>query len=125
MAFSPEETAVCRRLVAMALEEDLGSAGDITSQGVVAPDLEGTTFFVARAPGILAGLPAVALVTQAVDPRLRLQAQLPDGSQVAAGATVATLSGPMRGILAAERTALNFLQHLSGIATLTRRYVDA
>ncbi|HWY86992.1 MAG TPA: carboxylating nicotinate-nucleotide diphosphorylase [Gemmataceae bacterium] len=125
MPFSPEETVACRRLVALALEEDLGSAGDLTSQAVIPRDLKARTVFVARSPGVLAGLPAVALVLEAVDAELRLETHHEEGSRVAAGAAIATLSGPMRAILAAERTALNFLQHLSGIATLTRCYVDA
>ena len=125
MPFSNEETEACRRLIALALEEDLGCAGDITSQAVIPADLQAATVFVARAPGVLAGLPAVALVAEAVDPALRLKPLVADGSRLASGDAIATLSGPMRGILAAERTALNFLQHLSGIATLTRHYVDA
>jgi nicotinate-nucleotide pyrophosphorylase (carboxylating) len=125
MPFSPEETAACQRLVALALEEDLGAAGDLTSQAVIPPDLEACTRFVARASGVLAGLPAAALVTAALDPKLRLEFHQQDGNSLKEGDTIATLAGPMRAILAAERTALNFLQHLSGIATLTRRYVDA
>ena len=125
MDFSADETAACRRLIALALAEDLGDAGDITSQAVIPASLEASAVFVARAPGVLAGLPAVCLVAEAVDPALRLQALVDDGAQLVAGTAIANLSGPMRGILAAERTALNFLQHLSGIATLTRRYVDA
>jgi nicotinate-nucleotide pyrophosphorylase (carboxylating) len=124
MPFSPEETAACRRLIALAMEEDLGSAGDLTSQAVIPPELEARMVFVARSAGILAGLPAAALLIETVDSALRFAPLLNDGSSVAAGDAIATLSGPMRGILAAERTALNFLQHLSGIATLTRRYVD-
>ena len=125
MAFSAEETAACRRLIALALEEDLGVTGDITRQAVIPKDLQAHTVFVARAAGVLAGLPAALLVAEAVDPALKLQPLMADGSRVAAGAAIAALSGPMRGILAAERTALNFLQHLSGIATLTSRYVAA
>ncbi len=112
-------------MIALALEEDLGTQGDITSQTVIPANLQAATVFVARAPGILAGLPAAALVAEAIDPELRLESLVEDGSRLAAGDAIATLSGPMRGILAAERTALNFLQHLSGIATLTRQYVDA
>jgi nicotinate-nucleotide pyrophosphorylase (carboxylating) len=124
MGFSTEEALACRRLIALALEEDVG-AGDITSQAVIPADMQAKTLIVARAPGVLAGMPAALLVAEAVDPSLRLEPLLADGSRLESGDAVATLSGPMRGILAAERTALNFLQHLSGIATLTRRYVDA
>jgi nicotinate-nucleotide pyrophosphorylase (carboxylating) len=125
MPFNPEETAAARRLIALAFEEDLGSAGDITSQALIPQNLEARARIVARCPGILAGLPAVALVMEVVQPALRLEPAKEDGSRLAAGDLIATVSGPMRGILAAERTALNFLQHLSGIATLARRYVDA
>src|SRR4051794_23473697 len=118
MLFSPEETLSCRHLINMALAEDFGTAGDLTSQAVIPPDLIADTKFTARSPGILAGLEAAAFVVQAVDPALRLEQRVSDGSRVKAGDTLATLAGPMRGILAAERTALNFLQHLSGIATL-------
>jgi nicotinate-nucleotide pyrophosphorylase (carboxylating) len=125
MTFSPAETAACRRLVEMALEEDLGTAGDVTSQAVIPPDLQGEAAFVARAAGVLAGLPAAALVTAAVDPRLTLAPEIQDGSPVEPDDILAALRGPMRSILAAERTALNFLQRLSGVATLTRQYVQA
>jgi nicotinate-nucleotide pyrophosphorylase (carboxylating) len=125
MRFSPEETWSCRQLVAMALAEDLGSAGDLTSLAIIPPDLRAETRFTARAPGVVAGLEAAALVAEAVDSALRFEARVTDGARIRPGDTLALLSGPMRGILAAERTALNFLQHLSGIASLTRRYVDA
>lgn len=125
MSFGTEESEACRRLVTWALAEDLGAAGDLTSQAIIPADLAARTTLVARAPGVLAGLPAVALVAEAVDPQLHLEAHTADGTRVAAGDHLATLAGPMRSILAAERTALNFLQHLSGIATLTRRFVDA
>jgi nicotinate-nucleotide pyrophosphorylase (carboxylating) len=125
MPFSPEEAEACRRLVALALEEDFGAAGDLTSQAIIPPDLEARTRFVARSAGVLAGLPAAAQVIRAVDPKLRLEPLKEDAGRLEPGDAIAELAGPMRGILAAERTALNFLQHLSGIATLTRRYVDA
>jgi nicotinate-nucleotide pyrophosphorylase (carboxylating) len=123
--FTAAETAVCQRLVAWALEEDLGSVGDLTSQAVIPAELGGRAVFVTRSPGVLAGLPAVALVVATVDPGLALRPLLEDGARLEAGCQLAVLSGPMRALLAAERTALNFLQHLSGIATQTRRYVDA
>lgn len=125
MHFSAEEVAACRRLVQAALEEDLGTAGDLTSRATIPEELPGRAVFVARAPGVLAGLPAAALVVEAVDHRLVFQPELRDGAAVRRGDHIAVVRGPMRAILAAERTALNFLQHLSGIASLTRRYVDA
>jgi nicotinate-nucleotide pyrophosphorylase (carboxylating) len=123
--FTADETAVCRRLIDWALEEDVGTRDDLTSQAVLPSDLTGKAVFVARSPGVLAGLPAVTLVLEAVDPRLTLQTLKNDGDLLHANDQIAIVSGPMRSLLTAERIALNFLQHLSGIATLTRRYVDA
>jgi nicotinate-nucleotide pyrophosphorylase (carboxylating) len=123
--FSPVETEACQRLVTLALCEDLGSAGDITSQAIIPESLQARVVFVARSAGVLAGLPAAAMVIAAVNPRLAFEPLQADGATLQTGARIATVSGPMRSILAAERTALNFLQRLSGIATLTRRYVDA
>lgn len=122
--FSDTETAACRRLIELALAEDLGTDGDRTSLATIAPDQTATAAFVARTPGVVCGLPAAAMVCQAVDPALKFQDEVPDGARVDRGTTVATLSGPLPAILAAERTALNFLQHLSGIATLTQRFVE-
>jgi nicotinate-nucleotide pyrophosphorylase (carboxylating) len=127
--FTAAESASCRRLAALALEEDLGVAGgatgvpkDLTSLAVIPPDRRGQAAFVARSPGLVAGLPAAAIVFEgAAD----FQPLTPDGTAVQAGTRLAVVAGPMRAILAGERIALNFLQHLSGIATLTRRYVDA
>jgi nicotinate-nucleotide pyrophosphorylase (carboxylating) len=123
--FTPVETAACRRLVEWALEEDLGPMGDVTSQAVIPSQLEGRAVFVARAAGVLAGLPAVELVLAAVDERLRFQPLLEDGALLQPGQQCALVTGPMRSILTSERVALNFLQHLSGVATLTQRYVEA
>jgi nicotinate-nucleotide pyrophosphorylase (carboxylating) len=123
--FTFEEAAACRRLVEWALAEDLGKEGDLTSQAVIPIDLQGSAYLVARSPGVLAGLPAVEMVLTGVDGKLRLQSHHKDGNRLAAGDNIATILGPMRSLLEAERTALNFLQRLSGIATLTRRYVDA
>jgi nicotinate-nucleotide pyrophosphorylase (carboxylating) len=123
--FTPAETVACRRLLELALEEDLGAVGDLTSQAVIPEDLQGHAAFVARAAGVVAGLPAAAMVFATLDRRLAFEPRVADGAAVGVGMQLAAVRGPMRGILAGERTALNFLQHLSGIATLTRRYVDA
>jgi nicotinate-nucleotide pyrophosphorylase (carboxylating) len=129
--FSAAENAACKRLIALALDEDLGtdgesaSRGDVTSQAMIPPERAGQAVFVARAPGVLAGIHAVRLVLHAVDPHLRLEALKEDGERLAAEEPLALVAGSMRSILAAERCALNFVQHLSGIASLTRRYVDA
>src|SRR5438874_9412045 len=116
------EAAAARRLIDLALAEDFGSSGDVTSQVTIPIDSSGQASFIARKPGVVAGLPVVSLVCAAIDPSLRFAPAVVDGSTVAAGESFAALHGRMRSILAAERTALNFLQRLSGIATLTRRY---
>jgi nicotinate-nucleotide pyrophosphorylase (carboxylating) len=124
MSFTPSETIACRRLVELALQEDVGG-GDLTSLAVIPDELEGRAVFVARASGVLAGLSAGALVFATLDPRVQFEPLLRDGDAVQPGSRLARVAGPMRAILSGERTALNFLQHLSGIATQTRRYVDA
>src|SRR5262245_60709485 len=123
MSFTPAETAACRRLVELALEEDFGCAGDLTSRAVIPPKLNGRAAFIARASGVVAGLPAVDLMfSTANTPLLKFQPLMEDGSKVQIGDPLGTVTGLMEFILSVERTALNFLQHLSGIATLTRRY---
>jgi nicotinate-nucleotide pyrophosphorylase (carboxylating) len=107
------------------MQEDLDSIGDLTSEAVLPAGLQGKAVFAARSPGILAGLPAVELVLAAVDARLFLLPHMKDGTALASSTAIATVTGPMRGLLAAERTALNFVRRLSGVATKTRKYVDA
>jgi nicotinate-nucleotide pyrophosphorylase (carboxylating) len=123
-AFTAAETAACCQLVNLALAEDLDGAGDVTSQATIPADLQGRAAFVARADGVVAGLPAAALVLAAVDARLVFEGLVSDGTRVERGSRLASVAGPMRGILAAERTALNFLQRLSGVATQTARHVQ-
>ena len=122
--FSLDEAAACRRLVDLALAEDLGTAGDRTSAATIPAAATGRAAFVVRRGGVVAGLPAAAMVCAAVDPTLAFMPEVADGEQVGR-ARIATIAGPLRSILAAERTALNFLQRLSGVATLTRAYADA
>jgi nicotinate-nucleotide pyrophosphorylase (carboxylating) len=124
MTFTPNEHAACERLARLALEEDLGTVGDLTSAATIPAALTGQAAFVARSAGTIAGLPAVRLVCAMVEPRLVLQEVVKDGATVQAGTQLAILRGPMRALLAAERTALNFLQRLSGVATQTATYVD-
>lgn len=116
--------AVTQRLIALALEEDLPE-GDVTADATVPADATATARFVARSEGVVAGLDAVAAVLDAVDDGLAFKAYVKDGALVSAGDVVAEVSGAARGILAAERTALNLLTHLSGVATQTARYVAA
>jgi len=125
MSFNSAERAACLKLVELALDEDLGTRGDLTSQAIIPAELAGKAVFVSRAAGVVAGLPAVALVCLTLDGTLTLQALVADGMKVDRGCQLATLAGPMRSVLAAERTALNFLQRLSGVATLTSEFVSA
>jgi nicotinate-nucleotide pyrophosphorylase (carboxylating) len=114
------------RLVIGALEEDLGEDGaDITTGAVVDPELIGEAVIVARHPGVLSGANAAARVFELVSPPCNYHALVPEGTRLQAGEQVARITGPLSSILTAERTALNFLQRLSGIATATRRYADA
>ena len=118
------EPAVYRKLVQRALKEDLGT-GDITSEAVVETTSWAKGRILSKSTCILAGLEVVTEVFRQVDSRIRLTCQRSDGDSCVAGEVVVNLSGAARSILAGERTALNFLQRLSGIATLTRAFVDA
>jgi nicotinate-nucleotide pyrophosphorylase (carboxylating) len=124
MTFTPTEAIACRRLVELALEEDVGR-GDLTGQAIIPEPLPGQAAFVARTAGVVAGLQSAAMVFAILDPRIQFASLVTDSSAVQAGTRLATVKGAMRSVLTGERTALNFLQHLSGIATQTHRYVDA
>ena len=112
-------------LVRATLLEDLGRAGDITSDAIVPADQTTATALVARKPGVVAGLDFAVTAFRLIDPAIAVRIERGDGTRLTPGDTIATISGPARGILTAERTALNFLCHLSGIATATRGVVDA
>ena len=112
-------------LVRRALAEDLGRAGDLTSDAVVPSEARAEAVLVAREPGRLAGLPVALAAFRILDPSLALAPRAADGEDMAAGAVLATVRGAARSILSAERTALNFLGHLCGIATATRNLVAA
>jgi len=116
--------AAVREAVARALAEDLGPLGDLTS-ALLPPGATGRAAFVPRAGGVLAGRLAANEAFAQVDPALVVEWAADDGHEVVAGRPVGIVSGPLAALLTAERTALNFLSHLSGIASLTRRYVDA
>ncbi|HET6208798.1 MAG TPA: hypothetical protein VFD94_00370, partial [Jatrophihabitans sp.] len=114
------------RLVGQALAEDLADGPDVTSTATIPADQQGRAELVPRQPGVLAGLPVAGYVFAAVGAgRLRCQPLVADGTAVPAGRPVLVVTGPVRDLLTAERTALNLLTHLSGIATLTRAWVDA
>jgi nicotinate-nucleotide pyrophosphorylase (carboxylating) len=112
-------------LVRMALLEDLGRAGDLTSDAIVPADRHATTLLVARQPGVVAGLDLARLAFQLIDPAIEMRVERNDGATLAPGDVIAAISGPARGILTAERVALNFLCRLSGIASATASIVAA
>jgi nicotinate-nucleotide pyrophosphorylase (carboxylating) len=117
---------IVEEVVAHALEEDLGAAGDITTAATIATDALAAADLVPRAGGVVAGLPIAGYVFETVSSgRLRVEVGAADGARVVPGEVLATIRGPVRDLLTAERTALNLLGHLSGIATLTRQWVDA
>lgn len=124
MTFFDLPSALIRDVVARALNEDIGT-GDLTTLAVIPPDARAEAHFVFREPGVVCGLPVVATVFAMVDPALTLRPRVAEGARASAGERVATVAGPARGLLSGERVALNLLQRLSGIATLTARYVEA
>jgi nicotinate-nucleotide pyrophosphorylase (carboxylating) len=120
------QSADVRDAVRRALDEDLGPAGDVTTLATAPADATATARFVARRPGVVAGLDVAAAAFDAVSGgRIRTEYATTDGARVGGGDVLATATGPLADILTGERTALNFLGHLSGVATLTRRWVDA
>jgi nicotinate-nucleotide pyrophosphorylase (carboxylating) len=117
-------TAAVEQLIKTALEEDIGP-GDITTMSTIAPESAAKGFFRAKRDGVVAGLSVVEKVFAFIDPAVRARLLAHDGDAVKKGEVVAEVDGPTRSLLIGERTALNFLQHLSGIATLARQYVEA
>ncbi|MGH6748191.1 MAG: carboxylating nicotinate-nucleotide diphosphorylase [Methyloceanibacter sp.] len=111
--------------VAAALDEDLGQAGDITTDTIVPLDARGKAAIVARAEGVVAGLDLAEAAFRILDPEVKFARVVTDGQKVAAGGVIAKVEGNTRALLTGERTALNFLNRLSGIATLTARFVAA
>jgi nicotinate-nucleotide pyrophosphorylase (carboxylating) len=111
-------------LIRLAVREDVADQGDWTSRALVPEGANGQAAVVVRQPGVVAGLLSVELVLAAVDPRLRWHPEAEDGQRVERGTRVGWIEGPAQGLLTAERTLLNLLGRLSGIASLTRRYVD-
>ncbi len=113
-----------RTLIRIALEEDLADRGDVTSQNFVDAHHLSTGKIVSREKAVISGTEVAAAVCQAVDPKLAFNPVIPDGGVAGEGDLVADIIGPTRSVLTAERTVLNFMQRLSGIATVTRSYVD-
>ncbi|WP_190237354.1 carboxylating nicotinate-nucleotide diphosphorylase [Rhizobium sp. N324] len=125
MHLVPLPRLIVEPLVRAALLEDLGLAGDITSASVIPHDHRSTVVMAARQPGVIAGLDAAELAFALVDPGIAMRRHRQDGDAVKPGDVIATIEGPSRGLLSAERTALNFLGHLSGIATVTAEIAAA
>jgi nicotinate-nucleotide pyrophosphorylase (carboxylating) len=112
------------RLLDLALEEDIG-AGDVTTQALIPPDLQGEAHIRAKEKLVVAGLPLAARVFYRLAPEVKFDPQVQDGQEVDPATVLAILTGPVAPILTGERVALNFMQHLSGIATFTRKMVEA
>lgn len=119
----PKWNALTDELIDRALAEDMGS-GDITTDSIVPPDLVSTAFLFSKARGVLAGIEVFARVFHRVDPSLTVNLFFADGDELGEGRKVAEITGPVASILKAERTALNFLGRMSGIATKTRQFAD-
>ncbi len=125
MTLVPLRRILIEPLVRGALLEDLGRAGDLTTDLIVPVEVPARAALVARESGVVAGLDLAKLAFELIDPEIAVEIAANDGSVVAPGAVIARISGPARGILTAERTALNFLGHLSGIASVTASIVAA
>src|SRR5215475_12696578 len=125
MTLSPLPLLMIEAPVRAALLEDLGRAGDVTTDAIVPAALKAETALVARQPGVVAGLDAASLAFRLVEPAIAIRVERPDGSRVQPGDRIAVIAGPARGMLTAERVALNFVGHLSGVATATATLVEA
>ncbi|MEM9354267.1 MAG: carboxylating nicotinate-nucleotide diphosphorylase [Planctomycetota bacterium] len=117
--------ADCRRLVRLSLDEDLAGRGDVTTEALVDPSAVGAAQIVPRAAGVAAGMPAIAAAVEEFGGGLEAALHAEDGEPFGPGTALATLSGPVAGILTLERTVLNLLGRLLGVAEQTRRFVDA
>ncbi|WP_136617712.1 MULTISPECIES: carboxylating nicotinate-nucleotide diphosphorylase [Mesorhizobium] len=124
-SLAPLPQIIMEPIVRSALLEDLGRAGDITSDAIIPADCKATLALNARQGGVVAGLDLVMFAFLLVDPGISIQLRCPEGGKVSAGQTIAIVNGPARSLLTAERTALNFLCKLSGIATATATLVNA
>ena len=125
MSVPPLPNIMIEPLVRAALLEDLGRAGDITTDAIVPAEARANTALVARQAGVVAGLDLALLVFKLVDPSIVASIKRLDGNRLSPGDVIATVTGPARGILSGERVALNYLCHLSGIATATASIVEA
>jgi len=123
--FSLPEQSAAQALIDLAFAEDLGNRGDLTCAALIRSEDQAEVQIVARTAGVLSGSPVGRMVFAELDPAVNWAAVIRDGESVQAGTVVATVSGSIASLLTGERTVLNFLTHLSGVATITRRFVDA
>ena len=122
---APLPALLVEPLVRAALLEDLGRAGDLTSDAIIPPDAVARAVLQAREPGVVAGLDFAGTAFRLIDPQLQMTVLKGDGARLRPGDDIAVVEGPARGLLTAERVALNFLGHLSGVASATAAIVDA
>jgi nicotinate-nucleotide pyrophosphorylase (carboxylating) len=125
MPLVPLPDLMLEPLVRAALAEDLGHAGDVTTNAVIGPHVKWRGALVARQPGLVAGIDCARLAFRLLDPSVAFEVEVPDGNPVKLGGVIARVHGHARSILSAERTALNFICHLGGIATATHSLVEA
>lgn len=125
LPFTDIELAAAEQLLRLGLEEDISDVGDLTCRALIGEKEQAEVHVVAREPGFIAGLPIGGMVFRTLSDRVAWMEDVRDGTPVEAGQVVARVVGPLAPILTGERTALNFLTHLSGIATLTGRFVQA
>ncbi|MDR1236753.1 MAG: carboxylating nicotinate-nucleotide diphosphorylase [Propionibacteriaceae bacterium] len=121
----PLPRLIIEPIVRLALSEDLGAVGDITTDAIIPADQAGAVALVAREPGVIAGAGCAELAWQLVDPAIQASFRVKDGERVQPGDVIGRATGPMRGLLSGERVALNFLGHLSGVATATATIATA
>jgi len=122
-SLTPLPNIVLRPMVERALAEDFGNSGDVTARLLVPENATGSLVMRARETGVIAGMQAAQMTYDLVDPKVKFEVVYPTGSDVDAGDIIARISGPSRSLLSAERVALNFLGRMSGVATLTSKYV--
>ena len=123
--FGERERLAAHQLIELALAEDLSSIGDLTCQALIRPEQRATVQVVARNIGVLAGSPIGRMVFANLDSSIQWDECRKDGDDLSAGSVIANVSGPLNSLLIGERTMLNFMTHLSGVATITRKYVEA
>jgi nicotinate-nucleotide pyrophosphorylase (carboxylating) len=121
--WSPQVEKSFVSLLQLAISEDIAT-GDITTDSLVPPEVEGTAKFVSREVGVVAGIPAIEKTFRELCPSTKVKALISDGERIEPGTVIAEVTGPVRSLLTGERTALNFLGRLSGIASLTNQYAD-